>query len=142
MVIPLIMQAKLVCYSILAGVLTGFIFDFYRTFRGFENIHKFLMILEDILFWILAGILIFIFLLYTNQAVIGVYVYVWMALGIYMYMKLISKGFTKIQYMLICNISRLLRIIINIGIYPFRVVLYNLGSKNKRKIKKNNLNKT
>jgi spore cortex biosynthesis protein YabQ len=134
MVIPLIMQAKLVCYSILAGVLTGFIFDFYRTFRGFENIHKFLIILEDILFWILAGILIFIFLLYTNQAVIGAYVYIWMALGIYLYMKLISKGFTKIQYMLICNISKLLRIIINIVIYPFRIILYGLGSKNKRKI--------
>ena len=142
MVIPLMMQAKLVCYSILAGVLTGFIFDFYRTFRGFENIHKFLMILEDILFWILASIIIFIFLLYTNQAVVGVYVYIWMALGIYLYMKLISKGFTKVQYVLICNISKLIRIIINIGIYPFRIIIYNLSSKNKGKIKKNNLNKT
>lgn len=142
MVIPLIMQAKLVCYSIIAGVLTGFVFDFYRTFRGFENIHKLLIIIEDILFWILAGILIFIFLLYTNQAVIGVYVYVWMILGVYLYMKLISKGLTKIQRLLICNISKLLRIIINIVIYPFRLIFYNLGSKNNGKFKRNDLNKT
>ena len=84
MVIPLMMQARLVLYSIIAGILTGFLFDFYRTFRGFENIHKVLIIIEDILFWILAGILIFVFLLYTNQAVMGVYVYIWMVL-VYIY---------------------------------------------------------
>ncbi len=141
MVIPLMMQAKFVLYSILAGGLTGFIFDFYRTFRGFENVHKLLIIVEDILFWILTGILIFIFLLYTNQAVVGVYVYIWMAIGIYFYMKLLSKAFLRIQYKLICNVSKFIRIIINIVIFPFRYGFYKLDSKNKRKFKRNNLNK-
>lgn len=141
MVLPLIFQAKLVFYSILAGALTGLIFDFYRTFRGFENIHKILIIIEDILFWILAAILIFIFLLYTNQAVIGLYVYVWMALGLYLYIKLISKGFTKVQYKLICNISKLLRVLINIVLYPFKLIFYGLSSKKHKKIKRNYLNK-
>lgn len=129
MVIPLIMQARLVLYSIVAGILTGFLFDFYRTFRGFENIHKLLIIIEDILFWILAGILIFVFLLYTNQAVMGVYVYIWMGFGVYLYMKLVSKSFRKIQYILICNISKFFRIIINILIYPFRWLFYKFGLK-------------
>ncbi len=141
MVLPLIMQAKLVFYSILAGVLTGIIFDFYRTFRGFENIHKLLIIIEDILFWILSGILIFIFLLYTNQAVIGLYVYLWMALGIYLYMKFISKIFTNMQYKLISNISKVIRILINIVVYPIKLVLYSLGLKKQKKIKRNYLNK-
>lgn len=141
MVLPLIMQAKLVFYSILAGVLTGIIFDFYRTFRGFENIHKLLIIIEDILFWILSGILIFIFLLYTNQAVIGLYVYLWMALGIYLYMKFISKIFTNVQYKLISNISKVIRILINIVVYPIKLVLYSLGLKKQKKIKRNYLNK-
>ncbi|NLZ48343.1 MAG: spore cortex biosynthesis protein YabQ [Clostridiales bacterium] len=129
MVIPLTMQAKLVLYSILAGILTGFLFDFYRTFRGFENVHKVIIIIEDILFWILAGILIFVFLLYTNQAVMSVYVYIWMIFGVYLYMKLVSKSFRKIQYTLISNISKFFRILINILIYPFRWIFYKIGFK-------------
>ncbi|MDP4088380.1 MAG: spore cortex biosynthesis protein YabQ [Bacillota bacterium] len=136
------MQAKLVFYSILAGVLTGLIFDLYRTFRGFENIHKVLIVIEDILFWLLAAILIFIFLLYTNQAVMGLYVYIWLALGIYLYMKLISKSLTRVQYKLICNISKLLRILINIVFYPIKLIFYGLGAKKQRKIKRNYLNKS
>ena len=58
------MTGKASLYSIIAGILTGFLFDFYRTFRGFENIHKVLIIIEDILFWILLGILIFFSSLY------------------------------------------------------------------------------
>ncbi|WP_242944047.1 spore cortex biosynthesis protein YabQ [Clostridium sp. N3C] len=123
------MQAKLVLYSILAGILTGFLFDFYRTFRGFENVHKVIIIIEDILFWILAGILIFVFLLYTNQAVMSVYVYIWMIFGVYLYMKLVSKSFRKIQYTLISNISKFFRILINILIYPFRWIFYKIGFK-------------
>lgn len=142
MVLSLLIQAKLLVYSLLAGILTGFIFDFYRTFRGFENIHKVFIIIEDILFWLLASIIIFVFLLYTNQAIIGLYVYLWMAIGIYIYLKLVSNFFTKLQYNLICNISKLFRILINITFYPFKLGIYMLSSKNKRDFRKNNLNKT
>lgn len=142
MILSLTMQVKLVVFSILAGALTGILFDFYRTFRGFENIPKIFIILEDILFWIFASILVFIFLLYTNYAVMGVYVYLYMAFGIYIYMKLISNFFTKIQYKLIKVSSKVIRIIMNFTFYPLKLLLYSLNSKNKQNFKRNDLNKT
>ena len=142
MILSLTMQVKLVVFSILAGALTGILFDFYRTFRGFENIPKIFIILEDILFWIFASILVFIFLLYTNYAVMGVYVYLYMAFGIYIYMKLISNFFTKIQYKFIKLSSKVIRIIMNFTFYPLKLLLYSLNSKNKQNFKRNDLNKT
>jgi spore cortex biosynthesis protein YabQ len=140
MVISLLMQSKLLIFSVLAGVLTGFLFDTYRIFRGFENIPQLLIIVEDILFWTLAAIVVFIFLLFTNYAFVGLYVYFLIALGIYIYMKLISRHFTSLQYIIIINFSRMIRIIINLVFYPFRLLIYSLSEKNKRNFKRNDLN--
>ena len=132
MIISLSVQMRLVFFSILAGVLTGFLFDFYRTIRGFENIHKLLIIIEDILFWFLTAIIIFIFLLYTNYAFITLYVYVYIAIGIFVYIKLISKTFTYLQYSLIQIISKVIRMIINFTLFPFKLLINKVFSKNKR----------
>jgi spore cortex biosynthesis protein YabQ len=142
MVISLYLQVKLVVFSILAGMLTGFLFDLYRIFRGFENIHKIFIIIEDILFWILAAIIIFIFLLYTSYAFIGMYGYIYIAIGIYLYFKLLSRVLVAVQYKLIYVSSKLIRIILNIVIYPLRILFYSINSKNKRNFKRNHLNKT
>jgi spore cortex biosynthesis protein YabQ len=125
MVIPLSLQAKFVIYSILAGVLTGFLFDFYRVFRGFESIPKIFIIIEDLLFWILVSIIVFIFLLYTNQALISGYIYVFIAVGILFYIRFISKYFVYIQYRLIIATTKLIRILINFVSYPIKLLFYS-----------------
>jgi spore cortex biosynthesis protein YabQ len=142
MVIPLSLQAKFVIYSILAGVLTGFLFDFYRVFRGFERIHKVFIIIEDILFWILVSIIVFVFLLYTNQALITGYVYAFITLGIIFYLKFISKYFTWVHYRIIKNVSKVLRITCNFIFYPIKLLFYSETSKNKASFNRNDLNKS
>lgn len=123
MLFTLYMQIKLVSYSFLAGILLGFMFDIYKVFRGYENIYKLLIVIEDILFWILAAIIIFIFLLYTNQAVIGLYVYLCMAVGIYMYFRTISRKFTALQSKINFYVVKILRILAKYISYPFRIFL-------------------
>ena len=140
MVLPQLMQLKLLLFSILAGVLTGFLFDTYRIVRGFESIPKIFIIVEDILFWILAAIIVFIFLLITNYAFISMYVYIFIFLGIYVYMRCISKYFTTVQYIIIRNLARILRITTNFLFYPLRLLFYSLGEKNKRNFDRNDLN--
>jgi spore cortex biosynthesis protein YabQ len=142
MIISLTLQFKIVIFSILAGILTGFLFDFYRTFRGFEKVYKIFIIIEDILFWILASIVVFVFLLYTNYAFMSIYVYIYIAFGIYIYMRLISKIFTSLQLKLINISTKLLRVSVNFILYPIKLLGYNIGSKNKRKNKRNDLNNT
>jgi spore cortex biosynthesis protein YabQ len=140
MVISLAMQWKILLFSILAGILTGFLFDIYRIFRGFENIPKIIIIIEDILFWILTAVIVFVFMLFTDYAYISSYVYVAIGVGIYLYMSVVSRYVTSLQYMIIKLMAKILRVSIKFMFYPMRLLKYSLISKNQRNFKRNDLN--
>jgi spore cortex biosynthesis protein YabQ len=131
MIISLDEQIRLVVYSFLAGILTGLLFDIYRILRGFGNPNKILTFIEDTLFWIFTAIVVFVFLLYTNYAYIGMYVYMWIIIGIYIYLKAISRGFLKLQYFILDGITRFIRIIFKILFFPFEFIIYFLRQKTK-----------
>jgi len=134
MLISMTVQIRLVFFSIFAGVITGVLFDIYRLFRGFENPKKVLTFLEDTLFWIFASLVVFIFLLFTNYAYMGIYIYMYIALGIYFHIKFISKIFMKIQYKMMKAGGKFFRITKNIFLYPFDLVIYKIKIKNKTKL--------
>ncbi|CAG7839012.1 spore cortex biosynthesis protein YabQ [Clostridium novyi B str. ATCC 27606] len=131
MLIPIQSQFNLIFYSVLAGVLTGMLFDIYRIIRGIENPNKILTFIEDILFWIFTGILVFIFLLYTGHVYVGIYLYLYISLGIYIYIRFISIHFLKIQYKLIRGIFKFLRILKNLLMYFLEIMFYKVTRKNK-----------
>lgn len=131
MIISINAQFNLIFYSILAGILTGLLFDIYRFIRGFENPDAIITFIEDILFWFFAGILIFIFLIYNSYLYMGGYLYLYIAMGLYIYLKFASKYFLKIQYKLIKMLSKTLRIVKNLIIYPFELIVYKIINKNK-----------
>lgn len=134
MVISMATQINLVVFSTLAGVLTGILFDSYRLLRGFENPNKFITFIEDTLFWIFTAIVVFLFLLFTNYAYMGMYVYMYIIVGLYLYIKLMSKVYIRLQYRVMKTSGRVLRIIFNILLYPFHLLLHNIKQKNKVKI--------
>ncbi|MCY6371965.1 spore cortex biosynthesis protein YabQ [Clostridium ganghwense] len=131
MIIPINAQVNLIIYSILAGVLTGILFDIYRLIRGFENPDVIITLVEDVLFWVFAGILVFIFLLCYSYVYMGTYLYLYIALGLYIYIKFISKYFLRIQFRLMKMLSKIFRIIKNLIIYPIDLLIYKIINKNK-----------
>jgi len=131
MIISLHNQFNLVCHSILAGVITGILFDLYRVIRGFENPSRVITFIEDILFWVFAGLLVFIFLVYSSYVHVGLYLYLYIALGLYLYLKLLSKYLLRIQYNAIKSVGLLLRLTRNVLIYPFYLLFYRIINKNK-----------
>lgn len=124
-------QFNLLIFSLLAGILTGVLFDIYRVIRGFKVPNKIVTFIEDTLFWIFTSIIIFIFLLNTNFAYMRGYVYLSIAVGIILYIGLISKHFIKVQHKIIKIIAKFIRISFNLFIYPFNLLFYKLKRKNK-----------
>lgn len=133
MVVPMNTQINILIYSFLTGILTGVLFDMYRIVRGFENPSRYLTFVEDILFWILVGLLDFIFLLYKNYAYIGFYVYISIFIGIFLYLNIASKYFIKFQNKLLNFLFKLIRILFNLLIYPLELFYYEVIKKNKNK---------
>ena len=132
MIISIEEQIRLIIFSIMAGIITGILFDFYRLIRGYSNLSRIIMLIEDTLFWIFTAIIVFIFLLCTNYAYMGMYAYVLLAVGIYIYMRFFSNMFIKVHKKLFRMWGRTLRVIINILCYPFQYVIYNIARKNKK----------
>ena len=129
MVTSLINQVRLITFSLLAGMMTGVFFDIYRLIRGFRNPNKFLTIIQDLLFWTLTSIVVFVFLMYTNEGYINFYVYVCLVIGVYLYLKLLSKVFINVQYKLLKFNGKVFRVILNAILYPADLLLYKLKIK-------------
>lgn len=129
MIISIEHQVKLVVFSLASGIITGILFDIYRIIRGFENPNKVITYIQDILFWIMSSILVFIFLLYFNYAYVGVYVYLLISVGIFFYLKIASSIFIKILYNFIVVIGKLLRILKNSILFPIELLIYKIKDK-------------
>lgn len=121
-------QFRIIVYALLSGLLIGAIFDLYRIIRG-SNVNKFIMAIEDIMFGILTALIIFTFLLYTNYAFLGIYVYIFMIVSFLLYLKFVSNIVVRFELSFIEATSKILRIIFKNFIYPFRVIFYNMTGK-------------
>jgi spore cortex biosynthesis protein YabQ len=124
-------QFNLLIFSLLAGILTGVLFDIYRVIRGLKVPNKIVTFIEDTLFWIFTSIIIFIFLLNTNFAYMRGYVYLSIAVGIILYIWLISKYFINLQYKIIKIITKFIRVSFKLLLYPLNLLFYKLKRKNK-----------
>lgn len=128
MPLQLCVQVNIIFYGFLAGLLTGVLFDLYRAIRGY-GVHKIIMFLEDILFWILSALIIFVFLLYMNYAFLGPYVYLFISFSILIYYRYISPYFIKIEKGISTTIIMVIRVIIKNIFYPFKIVIVKIRIK-------------
>ncbi|MGL5615859.1 MAG: spore cortex biosynthesis protein YabQ [Sarcina sp.] len=119
MLLPLKTQFLIILFSFLAGALAGIIFDGYRLIRGFK-VPKFVIIIEDILFWILCSMTVFVFLLEFNQAFLNLYVYLFIILGLIFYLTFFSKYIVKIENYLSIAIFKIIRIVFKNMRYLFK----------------------
>lgn len=122
-------QFSIILYALLAGILTGLMFDLYRIIRG-SKVPKALIVIEDTLFWILAAMIVFAFLLYTNYAFLGPYVYIFMLISLALYMKFISNKCIDFELYVVNGVGKMFRIIFKNISYPFKIIFHNITGKN------------
>lgn len=122
-------QFSIILYALLAGILTGLMFDLYRIIRG-SKVPKAVIVIEDTLFWVLAAMVIFAFLLYTNFAFLGPYVYIFMLISLAIYMKFISNKCINFELYVVNAVGKVFRIIFKNISYPFKIIFHNITGKN------------
>lgn len=103
----LLSQFNTVFIFFLTGICIGLLFDFFRIQRKVLKTCDFITYIQDILFWIVSGlIIIFVIMKYTNGE-IRIYMALGIILGILIYFLIISKYIMKI---FVCILSFLLNI--------------------------------
>ncbi|WP_024614198.1 spore cortex biosynthesis protein YabQ [Clostridium sp. Ade.TY] len=129
MPLELEVQFEIIIYALASGIIVGVLFDIYRIIRGNDG-HKIIIAIQDILFWLLCSIIIFIFLLYTNYAFLGTYVYLCMGLALFIYLKLFSGIVYRIESTVLSTVRSIIRCSFKTFSYPIRIMWSKILNKN------------
>ena len=131
-------QAYLFLIFSLTGVEIGILFDFFRILRRTIKTGNIVTYIQDILFWILTGILVLYNIWYFNNGEIRIYMFLGIIIVTLIYMSTLSnisvKLFTKILSMIIKALEIPFKTIITIFRKIITTILL-LFTKNAKKIK-------
>lgn len=116
-------QAYLFLIFVINGIVIGLLFDFFRILRRSFKTSDLVTYIEDVLFWILTGLI----LLYTIFAFANGEIRLFMFLGVFfgclIYMLLLSKYFININVKIILFIKKIILKLISIIIIPIKFVI-------------------
>ena len=108
-------QAYLFIVFSLTGVIIGLLFDFFRILRRSFKTSNIITYFEDVLFWILTGVLILYNIWYFNNGEIRIYMFLGIIMGVLIYMLTLSN-------IIISLLSKILNSIVKVLELPFRTL--------------------
>jgi len=104
-------QAYLFLVFTLTGILIGILFDLFRVIRKTFKTSDIITYIEDVLFWILTGILILYNIWYFNDGEIRVFMFLGIGMGVLIYVLTLSNILSKIIFNIINVIKKIIEII-------------------------------
>lgn len=126
-------QIAIFIFSLASGILIGILFDLYRIIRGNENPGNIVTAIEDLLFWILTAMIVFIFMMYTNYAYLSFNIFVYMIVGMIIHLKLLSGFFISIMGKVYDIFNICVRVSFYYIFYPFRIIFQKITKKSSEK---------
>lgn len=115
-------QANLFLIFVINGAIIGLIFDIFRILRKSFKTSDIITIIEDILFWIITGIIILYSIFIFNDGEIRFFMFIGIFLGVMLYMLILSQHIIKISVRIILTIKRILTFIFKILISPIQAI--------------------
>ena len=116
-------QAFIFFIFILTGFLIGILFDIFRVLRRSFKTSDIITYIEDILFWIITGLIILYVLFAFNNGQIRGYTLLGLILGGFLYLLIFSNIFIKVMVTILNYIKKVVGFIINIVISPIKFVI-------------------
>jgi len=95
----------------ITGICIGLLFDIFRVSRKAFKTPNILIYIEDVLFWILSGIIVLYSIFIFNNGEMRLFMFLGIILGGIMYMVLLSSYIIKINVKIIKLIQKILEIL-------------------------------
>ena len=121
-------QAYLFLIFVLDGFIIGLLFDFFRILRKTFKTSDIITYIQDILFWILTGLVVLYSIFIFNNGEMRIYIFLGILIGIILYVLLFSKYVIKINVFIINKIKWFISIILKIIFMPFKFI-FNILKK-------------
>jgi len=114
-------QAWLFVATVGTGAAAGVFFDFFRVLRRAWWHPRWLVHIEDLLFWLVATVLIFYYLLHRNAGEIRPFMLVGMATGAVLYFATVSRWVVHITVTVVKFVEKVIRAMVRIILLPLRL---------------------
>ena len=113
---------------IVNGIVIGLLFDFFRILRKTFKTKDIVTYIQDILFWILTGIILLYSIFTFNNGEIRLFMFLAIMIGISIYMLIFSSYIIKINVTMINLIKNIISKVLNILFIKFKYI-YKLFNK-------------
>lgn len=115
-------QAYLFLIFTVNGILIGFLFDIFRILRKSFKTNDLITYIEDIIFWILTGIIILYSMCKFCDGELRGFTIIGIAIGVILYMLTISTYIIKVAVFIINILKAIIGKTLSIIIYPFKLI--------------------
>ena len=133
-------QTQIFIIFVIVGIIISFLFDIFRILRKVYKFSNMLIYMQDILFWLLTGIIILQAIFKFNSGDIRIFLFLGIFVGVFIYISLFSIYVIKISSFILKLINTLIRKLINVFKVPICKIL-NFMVKYYRNLRKNVLKK-
>jgi spore cortex biosynthesis protein YabQ len=93
-------------YSISSGIFIAFLYDIFRIKRKVVGSGKISILIEDFLYWLFAGIIIFITIFCGCNGILRGYIFIGIIFGVILYIVVLSKSIIKFGIFLLTEFLR------------------------------------
>lgn len=115
-------QSYLFLVFTINGIVIGLLFDIFRILRRSFKTADIITYIQDILFWILTGLILLYSIFTFSNGEIRLYMFLSVFIGCLIYMLMFSKYFIKINVTIILTIKKIVGKIISIILYPIKIL--------------------
>lgn len=115
-------QFYLLCIFMISGLIIGTLFDLFRILRKSFKTPDIITYIEDFIFWILTGIFLLYIIFHFSLGEIRLYMFISLGTGLILYFLTISKYFVSLNLKIINFIKDIIKKILNIIIFPFKII--------------------
>lgn len=133
-------QTQIFIIFVIVGIIISFLFDIFRILRKVYKFSNMLIYMQDILFWLLTGIIILQAIFKFNSGDIRIFLFLGIFVGVFIYISLFSIYVIKIGSFILKLINTLIRKLINVFKVPICKIL-DFMIKYYRNLRKNVLKK-
>lgn len=116
-------QAYLFLIFTINGIIIGLLFDIFRILRRSFKTSDIMTYIQDILFWILTGLILLYSIFTFSNGEIRFYMFLGVFLGCLIYMLLFSKYFIKINVKIILVLKKVIGKMLSIVLFPINIII-------------------
>ena len=125
---------------IFTGIIIGILFDIFRIIRRSFKTPDILTYIEDVIFWLLTGVILLFTIFKFNNGEIRIYLFIGLIIGLIIYLLTISRYFIKICVKILLVLKKVfyypINLIVKYIIKPFSSIFSKITKTISNKFKK------